>query len=157
MRIMETDTHMHMNAQTMQKFEAVRAVIRRGNQVLLIRESEHYDGGANKGKWDFPGGKIKPGENYLRALARETKEEAGILIKVLWGFFEATWRPVVKGEALEIHGTFYLCSLVDMTEPKTGNDHSACGWFTIDQALQDLPLIEETANALRVMRELRLA
>ena len=38
--------------------------------------------GEFKGMWEFPGGKIEPNETPQQALARETKEELDITIKV---------------------------------------------------------------------------
>lgn len=145
------------------KFEAVRAVIKKGDQVLLIREANTYEGGANKGKWDFPGGKIRPEEASEQAIRRECREEVRLEVAVGEEFYDAVWRPVVRGTQVEIHGTFYLCDAPALTkrgkanEPKTGPDHSAWGWFTVDGALADLPLIKETADALRKLRELHLA
>ena len=38
--------------------------------------------GEFKGMWEFPGGKIEPGETQQQALAREIKEELATTIKV---------------------------------------------------------------------------
>lgn len=38
--------------------------------------------GEFKGKWEFPGGKVEPGEKPQQALVREIKEELDVQIKV---------------------------------------------------------------------------
>ena len=48
---------------------------RRGGAVLLARRPE---GKKMAGLWEFPGGKIEPGETPEAALARELHEELGI-------------------------------------------------------------------------------
>lgn len=51
------------------------AVIRQGDNVLLSQRAEHVDQG---GLWEFPGGKVEPGETIESALERELGEELGI-------------------------------------------------------------------------------
>ncbi|MBP5531668.1 MAG: NUDIX domain-containing protein [Lentisphaeria bacterium] len=54
--------------------EVVAAVIRRGGQVLLAsRPADKPPAG-----WEFPGGKIEPGETPGEALTREIWEELGV-------------------------------------------------------------------------------
>lgn len=48
-----------------------------GGRVFITRRSPDSHQG---GKWEFPGGKIEPGENILFALKRELKEELGIVV-----------------------------------------------------------------------------
>lgn len=52
---------------------AVRSIILRDRQVALIKS-------AKKGFYQFPGGGIDPGETHHQALARETLEEAGLVL-----------------------------------------------------------------------------
>ncbi len=46
-------------------------------KCLLLRRSQ--DSKNNKGKWDFPGGKVDPGEDFDQALLREVVEETGLI------------------------------------------------------------------------------
>lgn len=50
------------------------AVIVEGNLLLMAQRSD----GEEAGKWEFPGGKVEPGEDPRACLARELREEMGI-------------------------------------------------------------------------------
>jgi len=58
----------------------IHVLIKKGDQYLVIRRSEADD--EDKGAWDLPGGGIDFGEQPQEAAQRETKEEAGVDIKV---------------------------------------------------------------------------
>jgi ADP-ribose pyrophosphatase YjhB (NUDIX family) len=51
----------------------VKAVVRRGDRVLLVRHTY-----ARRGEWDIPGGFLHPGEDPELALRRELAEEVGV-------------------------------------------------------------------------------
>lgn len=57
----------------------VAAVIRRRGRVLLCQRPE---GPHLPLKWEFPGGKVDPGESPADALRRELREELGVDAKV---------------------------------------------------------------------------
>lgn len=53
----------------------VAAVIERDGRILICRRRT---GGLLGGKWEFPGGKMRPSETPRRALERELREELGV-------------------------------------------------------------------------------
>lgn len=55
------------------------AIIIEGGRVLIARRPP---GGRHPGAWEFPGGKVEPGETPEVCLARELDEELGIIVKV---------------------------------------------------------------------------
>jgi len=57
----------------------VAALLLRGGRLLVTRRSAADPLGA---VWEFPGGKVEPGESLAEALRRELKEELGIDARV---------------------------------------------------------------------------
>jgi 8-oxo-dGTP diphosphatase len=61
------------------RLRVVAAVVRRGDAILVTRRPDRP---GKPGQWEFPGGKIEPGESEAAALAREIREELGCAIVV---------------------------------------------------------------------------
>jgi A/G-specific adenine glycosylase len=59
--------------------EVTAAIIRRGSRILITRRPPK---GLLGGLWEFPGGKLEPGEELEECLKREIREELGIAIEV---------------------------------------------------------------------------
>ena len=59
--------------------EVVAALFRRGEKFMICQRPPHK---ARALLWEFPGGKIEPGETPQEALARECREELGADVDV---------------------------------------------------------------------------
>lgn len=68
-----------------EEVRVLAAVIRRDGRYLLCRRPFHKRHG---GLWEFPGGKLEPGESLLDAARRELAEELRLTVEgvgeVLW-------------------------------------------------------------------------
>lgn len=129
------------------EIEVVGAVIVRDGLVLCARRGP---GGATGGLWEFPGGKIEPGESPVMALAREIVEELGCRVRV--GEPVTTTRHAY--DALVVALSTYWCELVDGEPVPT--EHEALDWVEpsrlgdLDWAPADLPAVALVARGLGV-------
>jgi 8-oxo-dGTP diphosphatase len=82
--------------------QVVAALIVKNDQVLVCQRTRHQ---SMPLKWEFPGGKVEPGENLRAALYLELEEELGILASI--GPRVAVVRHTYSGgAAFELH--FFL-------------------------------------------------
>jgi len=88
----------------------VAAVIRRDGRILITRRHGHAERG---GQWEFPGGKVEPGEGEPSALRREILEELGCEVAV----GELLARTLHRYPDLEVELAFYACELAPGSEP----------------------------------------
>ena len=73
------------NGSKREPLRVVAAVLRREGRVLICRRPDNK---ARGGQWEFPGGKIEPGETPEEALVRECREELGFTLRPLRPFTE---------------------------------------------------------------------
>lgn len=57
----------------------VAGILERDGEILICQRRPD---GAHPLKWEFPGGKVEPGEEPTAALARELREELGISARI---------------------------------------------------------------------------
>lgn len=104
--------------------EVVAAVIEKDGKYFI---AQRPDKGELALKWEFPGGKIEPGESHEEALIREINEEFNVII------FTKTFIQTITHE----YDTFiialhcYLCDLKNDNFKLT--EHLNVMWVEIDQ------------------------
>jgi mutator protein MutT len=81
--------------------QVVAAVIERADRRLLIGQRRRED--SSPLKWEFPGGKVREGEELEAALARELKEELGAKLSKSREIAKVLHQYANTVEALEIH------------------------------------------------------
>lgn len=120
----------------------VCALIERDGCVLMAQRPAHKHLG---GKWEFPGGKIEPGETAEAALHRELREELGSTVEIL--------RPLASHTHAYATVTVQLIPFVvrltaDSGAPQT-HEHAALRWVpageltALDLPEADLPIIAD--------------
>ncbi len=119
----------------------VGAAILRQGRVLAARR-RYPDLAA--GRWEFPGGKVEPGESPEAALAREIVEELGCTIEVT-GWLDGS-APIGTTHVL----TVAVARLVaGDPEPR---EHDAVRWLGADE-LHDVDWLEPDRPFLAALRE----
>ncbi len=120
--------------------DVVAAVITDGARILACRRAPHKDAA---GKWEFPGGKVDPGEPPKAALAREITEELEVEITVGSLILDTS---VTVGEVL-IRLRCFWAQLVG-ERPTRSSDHDQLRWLephdlaALDWAEPDIPTVQ---------------
>lgn len=121
--------------------EVVAAVVKHGNKIFATQRGY----GEFKDMWEFPGGKMEPGEAPEVALVREIKEELDTEIKVEEHII--TVDTDYPNFHIKMH--VYWCSIV--SGELTLLEHEAAKWVEVDDTLPgvvdwlpaDMEVVEE--------------
>ena len=103
----------------MKRIEVVAAVIRKGGRIFATQRGY----GDWKDWWEFPGGKMEPGEAPKEALVREIREELNAVIAV--GDLIETIEWDYPAFHLTLH--CYWCTLV--SDGLTLLEHESARWL----------------------------
>jgi 8-oxo-dGTP diphosphatase len=106
--------------------------------------AERAEPPAMAGMWEFPGGKVEPGEAELDALIRECEEELGVGIEIL---------DRLGGDILLPTGTAVLkvwTARLTRGEP-TAIEHSELRWLSAAE-LDDVPWLPADAPIVAALR-----
>ncbi|WP_433066249.1 (deoxy)nucleoside triphosphate pyrophosphohydrolase [Dactylosporangium sp. CS-033363] len=96
------------------------------------------------GKWEFPGGKVDPGETEVQALVRECQEELGVDVAV---------GDRVGDDIAMLNGTailrVYVATLLNGAQP-LALEHSDLRWLGVDE-LDSVPWLPADAPIVRAV------
>ena len=122
--------------------EVVAAIIKKDNTILATQRGY----GDLKDGWEFPGGKVEPGEAHEVALKREIHEELEAEITVLEHIITIEYTGYEKFD-LTMH--CYLCTL-KADSNVTLVEHEAAKWLTKETlySVDWLPADIEAVDAL---------
>jgi 8-oxo-dGTP diphosphatase len=117
------------------------AILCRGGRVLVgrRREGQHL-----AGSWEFPGGKVRPGERPEEALAREVQEEVGLVVGKAVLLHRQDHRYAERAVSL----SFYLC--LDAAGEPTPRQGQELRWVSPAE-LADLPTPAANREVLELL------
>lgn len=109
----------------MTDLHVVAAIIQKDGKVLVARRTD-----AEKGGWEFPGGKVERGESAVQALERELQEELACEVASAWPY--DTVRHDLDGSTLTMD--CLICRLSDGAAPTIADStHSELRWVSREE------------------------
>lgn len=113
-------------------------VVNDAGQVFLSQRGEHSRN--ERGKWEFPGGKVEFGDKLETTIKREFMEEYGMTIEIVE--LLSIDDHIIEDEGQHWVSPTYIAKSVG-ADPQILEPHkcSAIGWFDIDDLPQPLSMI----------------
>jgi 8-oxo-dGTP diphosphatase len=116
------------------------AIIEANNKTLVVQRSEEMK---LPEKWEFPGGKIEPGETEEECLIREIKEELNINIDVIQRLKPSTFHYPNQSIQLIPFIANYSEGELKLAEHKNFKWLSKEDLLHLDWAEADIPIVKE--------------
>lgn len=109
----------------------VKALIKNSEGKFLVLERSLAKYPEVPNRWDIPGGRIDAGTSLLENLAREIKEETGLILVGEPHLLAA--QDILRIPGRHVVRLTYLVS-VEKGEPKlNGEEHDRYDWFTVEE------------------------
>lgn len=124
------------------RIEVVAAVLQRPNGTFLL--AQRPAGKVYAGYWEFPGGKVEPGETAAHALARELHEELGIEVHEAYPWITRDYDYEHASVRLRFH------RITRWGGEPHGREQQAFAWQRIE-ALSVAPLLPANGPVLRAL------
>ena len=130
----------------MKQVEVVAAIIEHNDKILCVQRGENKLPYISK-KYEFPGGKIEPGESKEETIIREIREELNMEISITKEFI--TVNHEYPDFYLTMHS--YICSCENTSVTLT--EHIDYKWLSIsemdqlDWAAADIPIVKKLVKA----------
>lgn len=118
---------------TVEQAAAVKVAVRHGGKILFLKRAA--SAALSPGRWDFPGGRVTPGESPVEAVAREVREETGLTVDALRVVDTWAWSP---SETLHFVGIGFAAETGD-DRVRLSDEHDAFRWLTPEQAITEMP------------------
>lgn len=131
---------------------AVAAIVRRGERGLEVLIARRREDAIRGGLWEFPGGKVEPGERAEEAARRESLEETGIRVAPGTGAVIATavrGDPSLPRERTVAVTLVWFDAPADADPRPLGSDE--CRWEALD-ALGDYRWPDANAELIRALQ-----
>ena len=115
----------------------VTALIERNEKYLVLRRSDKNL--TNKGRWQFPEGKVRIGEDLLKALRREVSEETSMMVTSanLIGIHSSFFRQA--HDMIRLFRSVFRCKVAGKI--KLSDEHTEYKWVS-KKEMESLNVLE---------------
>jgi mutator protein MutT len=100
--------------------DVVAAVVEKNGKYLVAQRPVEKGG-----EWEFPGGKVEPGETFFEALVREIDEELHVSVKPIR--ILCSYPKEIRGQTYSIH---FVAATLE-SDQFILSEHQACQWLEI--------------------------
>jgi mutator protein MutT len=119
-------------------------ILRRDGKILACQRKK---GGRYEFKWEFPGGKLEPGESVEECLARELREELSIIAHSI-NHIEVQSAEYEDGGVFEVA----YCNVVGFEGEPVNNVFEQIRWVTLHE-LHKLDILEGNRDFIARMEK----